>query len=140
MAVSIIPSEDSTAVDTVECNSLFNNTAAVAIRTFLLLQTIAPSDYDPQDVQVIFTPGGPNEMTIQLQVNNDATLEANEILLLSLSLSPAAVESGGRLGPRNKTIINDDSKLNYYNKLLCIYQFLMVFQLSRSGFSQRRHL
>lgn len=79
----------------------------------MLLQTIAPSDYDPQGVQVIFTPGGPDEMTIQLQVNDDTTLEADEILLLSLSLAPAAMESGGRLGPRNEarvTIVNDDSK------------------------------
>lgn len=62
---------------------------------------------------MIFTPGGPDEMTIQLQVNDDTTLEADEILLLSLSLAPAAMESGGRLGPRNEarvTIVNDDSK------------------------------
>ena len=77
-----------------------------------MLQTVVPSDYI-QDEQVIFTPGGPDEIMAQLQVEDDTTLEANEILLLTLSPTPAANASGARIGARNEarvTIINDDSK------------------------------
>ena len=63
-----------------------------------------------------FTPGGPSEITSQLLVRNDTSLEANETILLALSLNPAAMESGARLGARNQsivTVINDDGKINY---------------------------
>ena len=66
-----------------------------------------------QSGQITFTPGGPDEITTQLQVEDDSTLEANETLLLTLSLTPAAVERGVRIGTRNEsrvTIINDDGK------------------------------
>ena len=78
------------------------------------VQIVVPSDYTLGG-QVIFTPGGPDELTAQLQVQDDTTLEADETLLLTLSLNRAAMESGGRIGARNEsrlTIINDDSKIN----------------------------
>ena len=77
-----------------------------------MLQTVIPSDYI-QGGQVIFTPGGPDEITTQLQVQDDTTLEANEILLLTLLPTHAANASGARIGVRSEarvTIINDDSK------------------------------
>lgn len=66
-----------------------------------------------QGGQVTFTPGSPDEITAEMQVQDDSTLEANETLLLTLSLTPTARERGGRIGARDQsrvTIIDDDSK------------------------------
>ena len=79
---------------------------------YVIIFLVVPSDYI-QGGQVIFTPGGPDEITTQLQVQDDTTLEANEILLLTLSPTPTATRRGARIGARNEarvTIINDDSK------------------------------
>ena len=66
-----------------------------------------------------FVPGGPDEITISLSVNEDRDFENNETLLLTfLPLAPAAISSGARIGARNEsrvTIINDDSKIHCYN-------------------------
>ena len=73
---------------------------------------VVPCDYN-QGGQVTFTSGGPNETTTQLHVQDDSTLEANETLLLTISLTPTARERGGRIGARDQsrvTIIDDDSK------------------------------
>ena len=64
-----------------------------------------------------FVPGGPDEITLQLQVNNDSTFENNETILLTFLLTFAAIDSGARIGARNEsrvTIINDDSKIHHY--------------------------
>ena len=65
-----------------------------------------------------FIPGGPDEITLQLRVNNDSTFENNETILLTFLLTPTAIDSGAHIGARNEsrvTIINDDSKLHHYN-------------------------
>ena len=74
-------------------------------------------------------PGGPDEITIQLEVQEDTTFERNETLLLTFFLTPAAIGSGARIGVRNEsqvTIINDDSKIHCYS--LAISYILLMFQ------------
>ena len=64
-----------------------------------------------------FVLGGPDEITLQLQVNNDSTFENNETILLTFLLTPESIDSGARIGARNEsrvTIINDDSKIHHY--------------------------
>ena len=64
-----------------------------------------------------FVPGGPDEITLQLQINKDSRFENNETILLTFLLTPAAIDSGARIGARNEsrvTIINDDSKIHHY--------------------------
>ena len=78
--------------------------------------TIVVSDFE-QAGQITLVPGGPDEITTQLQVEADRTFENDETFLLSFSLAPAAVDSGARIGARNEsrvTIINDDSKIHHY--------------------------
>ena len=77
---------------------------------------IVISDYEEAG-QITLVPGGPDEITTQLQVNADRIFENDETLLLSFSLTPAAIDSGARIGARNEsrvTIINDDSKIHCY--------------------------
>ena len=65
-----------------------------------------------------FVSGGPDEITLQLRVNNDSTFENNETILLTFLLTPTAIDSGAQIGIKNEsrvTIINDDSKLHHYN-------------------------
>ena len=65
-----------------------------------------------------FVPGGPDRITIPLRVREDTNFENDETLLLTfLALTPAAIDSGARIGARNEsrvTIINDDSKIHCY--------------------------
>lgn len=82
---------------------------------FICTLTIVSFDYNRPGV-VTFSPGDPDEKTIQLEVIDERTLEGNETLLLIFDLGPAAVASGARIGPKNQsrvTIINDDSKFNH---------------------------
>ena len=80
--------------------------------------TIVAFDYDQGAQQIILTPGGPDEISIQLRIRADAVFERNEtLLLIFLPLTVAAIEFGVRIGIRNEsrlTIINDDSKINYF--------------------------
>ena len=65
---------------------------------------------------VTFTPGGPNEHTIQLSVDKDELLELNETYLLALHLSDESIDAGAQVGAINQTrvtIINDDSKIQH---------------------------
>ena len=53
-----------------------------------------------------------------MEVMEGRILERDETFLLTLSLTPAARNSGAYIGVRNEsriTIINDDSKLNHHN-------------------------
>ena len=62
-----------------------------------------------------FFPRGPDEITLQLQVQGDNILENNETILLMILPFPAAIDRGARIGARNEsrvTIINDDSKIH----------------------------
>ena len=64
-----------------------------------------------------FVPGGPDEITTQLRVQEDSIFENNETFLLTFFLTPTAIDSGARIGARNEsqvTIINDDSKILHY--------------------------
>ena len=65
-----------------------------------------------------FVPGGPDRIAIPLRVREDSNFENNETFLLTfLPLTPAAIDSGARIGVRNEsrvTIINDDSKIHCY--------------------------
>ena len=78
---------------------------------------LAPSDFNRNAAgQVTFTPGGPNEITTQLSVRDDRTLELNETFTLRLALPPASITAGGQLGLKNAaevTIINDDCKTDF---------------------------
>ena len=79
------------------------------------LSTVS-SDYN-QTGQITIIPGGPDEITTQMEVIEDRILEANETFLLTLSLTPAARDTGAYVGVRNEsqiTIINDDSKLDHH--------------------------
>ena len=63
-------------------------------------------------------PGGPDEITVQLEVREDTVFERNETLLLTFFLAPTAIDNGARIGARNEsqvTIINDDSKIHCYS-------------------------
>ena len=76
---------------------------------------LGTSDYNLREAvgQVEFTPGGPDEITVQLRVRPDRILEFNETFPLALRLLPASVTAGGQVGLRNRaevTIINDDCK------------------------------
>ena len=52
-----------------------------------------------------------------MEVMEDRILERDETFLLTISLTPAARNSGAYIGVRNEsrvTVINDDSKLNHH--------------------------
>ena len=80
--------------------------------------TIVAFDYDQGAQQIILTPGGPDEISIQLRIRADAVFERNKtLLLIFLPLTVAAIEFGVHIGIRNEsrlTIINDDSKIKYF--------------------------
>ena len=76
---------------------------------------------------MVFSPGDPNEKTVQISVTDDSILEANETYSLQLELTQAAVSAGGILGPRDRAeviIVNDDSKTHRkLYKMTTIYSF-----------------
>lgn len=80
---------------------------------------LVPSDYNRGALgRVTFTPGGPDEMTIQLRVLPDGNLEFNETFMLGLQLIGGVMT---QVGPRNRaevTIINDDCKITLFMKKL----------------------
>ena len=82
---------------------------------------VVPSDYSSALLGiVIFTPGGPNEITTQLRVQSDDRLEDDETVPLMLELSSAAVTTGGQIGLRSEavlTILNDDGKTTMFLKV-----------------------
>ena len=82
---------------------------------FSFICTIVRFDYSQASIgNVIFTPEGPNEQTVQLSVDEDQFLEFNETYLLRLDLPEASITAGAQIGSNNQarvTIINDDSKI-----------------------------
>lgn len=91
--------------------------------------------------EIVFTPGGPNEETVQLSVDADQLLEFNETYLLRLQLPDASIAVGAQIGKRNEarvTIINDDSKIShdslhhtYYKQCFSEIQVFFMRQISR---------
>ena len=95
--------------------------------TIYIICIIVRFDYSQASVgNVIFTPEGPNEQTVQLSVVEDELLELNETYLLRLDLPEASITAGAQIGRNNQarvTIINDDSKI--FN-LACIIVFYIT--------------
>ena len=79
--------------------------------------TTAGNDYSLRSELVTFTPGGPDEVMIQLSVLRDTVLEANETYTLLLALTSLSQMAGINIGRKHQaqvTIINDDSKTACY--------------------------
>ena len=94
---------------------------AIFVENLCTYISLVPSDYFTEAAgQITFTPGGPDEMTIQLRVRADQNLELNETFTLRLSLPSASIAAGGQLGLREAaevTIINDDCKTTFFIKI-----------------------
>ena len=97
---------------------------------------IVRSDYSQVVAgKVTFTPGGPNEQTVPLSVDEDQFLELNETYLLRLHLPDTSINAGAKIGTIDKaqvTIINDDSKISegIHLQLMCNVCMFQKFKYS----------